>query len=91
VRLNPIFPTGPLNYILGLTALPLWTYVWSTFAFLLVPSWVIALVGHEVGTFVAEGEVQDIIRVILIISGAIGVLVGIKYVAVLLRGASAPK
>lgn len=92
VRLNPAFPTGPLNYLFGLTPLPLSTYAWSTFAFLLVPSWGMALIGHELGTFVAEGEARAIVRVILIVSGVVGILVGIGYVATLIRGTpEAPK
>lgn len=38
VRLNPVFPTRPLNYILGLTGIAFFTYVWATFVFLLPPS-----------------------------------------------------
>lgn len=85
VRLNPVFPTGPLNYVLGLTALSLRTYVWSTFCFLLVPSWIVALVGHQLGTFVLDDAARDVVRTLLVICGAAGLLVGIKYASVILR------
>ena len=90
MRLNPALPTGPLNYLFGLTALPFVTYAWSTFVFLLVPSWAMALIGQELGTFVAEGEAQDIVRLILIVSAVAGALVGIKYFATVIREGAGP-
>src|SRR5262249_48313805 len=30
LRLNPVFPTGLLNYLIGLTAIDARTYVWAT-------------------------------------------------------------
>lgn len=32
-RINPIFPTGPLNYLLGLTSVSSLTFTWTTFFF----------------------------------------------------------
>ena len=85
VRLNPVFPTGPLNYALGLTALSLRTCVWSTFCFLLIPSWVFALIGHQLGSFATDGEAGDLIRTFLIVCAAVGLLIGIRYAAVIMR------
>ena len=59
VRLNPIFPTGPLNYLLGLTAVDTATYVWTTFVFNLPPSIAVAWIGYSLGTFVIQGEIAD--------------------------------
>jgi uncharacterized membrane protein YdjX (TVP38/TMEM64 family) len=56
VRLNPIFPTGPLNYLLGLTAVDTVTYVWTTFVFNLPPSIAVAWIGYSLGTFVIQAH-----------------------------------
>lgn len=86
-RLNPVVPTGPLNYLLGLTSMGGFAYVWVTFAFLLPPSLAVALIGHEMGTFAAEGETARLLGAILIISAAVTALFGIRYGARLLTRA----
>jgi uncharacterized membrane protein YdjX (TVP38/TMEM64 family) len=79
VRLNPIFPTGPVNYLLGLTALRHRTFAWSTFLFLLPPSIAVAYIGDSLQTFAAnQPGVSDYLRNMLIISAAITALAGIK-------------
>lgn len=74
MRLNPVFPTGPLNYILGLTSIDGFAYVWSTFVFLLPPSIAVAFIGHSVGRFVVEGEVADSMKLMLAVSAGVTVL-----------------
>src|SRR5262249_38057404 len=73
-RLNPIFPTGPLNYILGLTSISGLVYAWVTFVFLLPPSMAIAYVGEQLGTFVIGGAVPSALNTMLVISGAVTLL-----------------
>ena len=71
-RINPIIPTGPLNYLLGLTSLSNRDFLWATFIFLLPPSIAIAYIGDALQTFTAQQtDVGEIIRGILIASAAI--------------------
>ncbi|RMG58970.1 MAG: sulfurtransferase [Gammaproteobacteria bacterium] len=60
VRLVPLFPFNLLNYALGVTRIPLWTYAWSSFLFMapgaLVYTWM-GYVGREALTG-GEGLVQ---------------------------------
>jgi uncharacterized membrane protein YdjX (TVP38/TMEM64 family) len=79
IRLNPIIPTGPLNYILGLTSIDTFTYVWTTFAFLLLPGTAVAFIGYHVGTFVVEGQVADFVKLILAISAGVTILAALAY------------
>lgn len=51
LRVNPVVPTGPLNYLLGLTQIRAGTFAWSTFVFLLPPSMAVAFLGDMVQTF----------------------------------------
>lgn len=81
LRLNPVFPTGPLNYLLGLTSIRARTYIWSTVAFLIPPSMLVALIGYEMGGFVIKGEIAHVIRTVLAVSGAVSILIGIRYAA----------
>ncbi len=93
VRLNPIFPTGPLNYLLGLTAVDTVTYVWTTFVFNLPPSIAVAWIGYSLGTFVMQGEIADTMRTILAVSAAVTALAALAYAARLfykLRGGRSP-
>lgn len=79
VRINPVFPTGVLNYILGLTAIDTFTYVWVTFAFILPPSIAVALIGHSVGTFIVEGEISESLKMMLTVSAAVTGLAALGY------------
>ena len=80
-RINPIIPTGPLNYLLGLTSLSSRSFLWATFIFLLPPSIAVAYIGDTLQTFAAQQTgVNNIIRGILIISAAITFLALIKFV-----------
>lgn len=71
-RINPIIPTGPLNYFLGLTSLSHRVFLGITFFFLLPPSIAVAYIGDTLQTFVAQQSgVTEIMRGILIVSGAV--------------------
>jgi len=94
IRLNPIFPTGPLNYILGLTSIDLFTYVWATFVFILPPSIAVAWIGYSLGTFVVQGDIADSVRTVLTASAAFTALAVLAYAAGLfykLRGGRLPR
>ncbi len=79
VRMNPVFPTGPLNYVLGLTSISAVTYSWATALFLFPPSLAFAILGDEVGSFVLEGESADFVRGVVAVSAAVSLLVALRF------------
>ena len=85
-RMNPIIPTGPLNYLLGLTSISHFTFLWTTLLFLLPVSITVAFIGYTVGSFNAQNlEVIDLIRNILAISGAVVLLIAVKFISRLIK------
>ena len=78
-------PTGPLNYILGLTSIGTLTYMWVTFAFLLPPGILVAYIGHSLGSFVVTGDVASALKMLLTVSAAGTLLAGLAYGARFLR------
>lgn len=79
-RVNPIIPTGPLNYLLGLTSLSNKDFLWTAFVFLLPPSIAVAYIGDILQTFTShQSSVNDIVKGILIISAAVTFLVVLKF------------
>lgn len=79
-RINPIIPTGPLNYLLGLTSLSNIGFLWATFVFLLPPSIAVAYIGDTLQTFTAQQSGDNaIVKGILVASAAVTFLVGIKF------------
>lgn len=85
-RINPIIPTGPLNYLLGLTSLSNRGFLWATFVFLLPPSIAVAYIGDALQTFTTQqAGVNEIIRGILIASAAVTFLVGVKFASKILK------
>ncbi|MHB1606647.1 MAG: TVP38/TMEM64 family protein [Leptospirales bacterium] len=81
VRLNPIFPTGVLNYVFGLTSIRFWTYAWASVIFLFPPSLLFGIIGDRAGTFLVEGKTSDLMRTILIISLAVTLLISLRFFA----------
>jgi uncharacterized membrane protein YdjX (TVP38/TMEM64 family) len=87
-RINPIIPTGPLNYLLGLTSISNRGFLWATFVFLLPPSIAVAYIGDTLQTFTTQQSgVNEIIRGILVASAAVTFLVGIKFAATIFKKA----
>lgn len=85
-RINPIIPTGPLNYLLGLTSLSNRGFLWATFIFLLPPSIAVAYIGDTLQTFVAhQTGVNEIVKGILIVSAAVTFLALIKFALKILK------
>ncbi|MEO7859331.1 MAG: VTT domain-containing protein [Nitrospirales bacterium] len=85
-RLNPIIPSGPLNYLLGLTSTSHFSFLWSTFIFLLPPSIAVAYIGEHLKTFVADDVgVNSVITTILFCSGAVTFLACLKFASRLLH------
>lgn len=79
LRLNPAIPTGPLNYVLGVTGIRFWTCCWATFVFLVPPSIAVAWIGSAVGSFVVDAEVGRALRIVLLVSAAVTLLVGVRW------------
>jgi uncharacterized membrane protein YdjX (TVP38/TMEM64 family) len=79
-RINPIIPTGPLNYLLGLTSLSNRGFLWATFVFLLPPAIAVAYIGDTLQTFTTQQSGgNDIVKGILIVSAAVTFLAGCKF------------
>jgi uncharacterized membrane protein YdjX (TVP38/TMEM64 family) len=78
-RINPIIPTGPLNYLLGLTALTNREFFWVTFIFLLPPATAVAYIGDTFKTFTQQENISEIIQGILIVSAAVTFLACLKF------------
>jgi len=79
-RINPIIPTGPLNYLLGLTSLSNRGFLWATFVFLLPPSIAVAYIGDTLQTFTTQQSgVNEIVGGILVASAAVTFLAGIRF------------
>jgi len=86
MRLNPIIPTGPLNYLLGLTSLSDIAFVTTTFIFLLPPSIATSYIGYTLQTFTAEqAGVQEILNGVLTISAIVTTLAIIKLTLTLFK------
>lgn len=61
VRLDPIFASGPLNYLFGITPIRFGTFIWSTAFFLIPPASIIASVGYFIGwSVLSEESVKDV-------------------------------
>lgn len=79
-RINPIIPTGPLNYLLGLTSLSHAGFLGASL-FLLPPSIVVAYIGDVLRSFTATAPgVQADMRDLLIGSACITFLVFARFV-----------
>lgn len=79
-RINPIVPSGPLNYLLGLTSLSHPTFLWATFLFLLPPAIAFGYIGDSLTSFTdRDSGINELVRSILIVSAAVTFLVGAKF------------
>lgn len=79
LRLNPVFPTGPLNYVLGLTSIKAVTFIWSTFVFLLPPATAVAFIGSSMGSLLDESHLRGALRAAVLLAAAVTLLVGARY------------
>ena len=85
-RMTPIIPTGPLNYLLGLTSISNITFLWVTLVFLPPVTITVAFIGYTVGSFNAQNlEVIDLIWNILSISGAVVLIIAVKFISRLIK------
>jgi uncharacterized membrane protein YdjX (TVP38/TMEM64 family) len=64
VRLNPAFPSGPVNFIFGLTSINISTYSYATLLFLFPPSIGVALIGAEAGNILLQDKSLELLRIL---------------------------
>jgi uncharacterized membrane protein YdjX (TVP38/TMEM64 family) len=79
LRLNPVVPTGPINYLLGLTSVRFLPYAAATLAFLTPPSLLVAWIGKEAGSIPLSGTPATLWHGFLGLSTAILALVAARY------------
>ncbi|GGB13575.1 TVP38/TMEM64 family protein [Brucella endophytica] len=85
-RINPIIPTGPLNYLLGITSLSNRSFLLATFVFLSPPAIAVAYIGDTLQTFTAQqAGVNEIIRGILMVSAAATFLMLARFASKFIR------
>lgn len=65
VRLNPAFPSGPVNYLLGMTSISLVDFAWASMIFPLPLSYGIAYLGKSAGGLILDGDSQRLVQLIV--------------------------
>ena len=69
LRMNPIFPTGPINYLVGLTDIKSLPYLACTFLSLLLPSTLVSFAGSLLGSFTYSNVMEmDLSHVIILMA-----------------------
>lgn len=82
IRLVPVFPFVLINYALGLTRIPLLTYIITSFIFMLPGTAAYTLIGHAGGMALSDQGTPDQIRWLLI---ALAALATLMFIPGLLR------
>jgi len=70
-RIVPIFPYPVLNYLFGITPIPFFHYLWSTFAFMLPACIAYVAFGSSMGELILRGNIKGLIIGILIATAAL--------------------
>jgi len=60
-RLIPVFPFNLLNYLFGLTPIPFFQYLWSTFVFMLPACIAFVAFGSSLGELILHGNIRGVI------------------------------
>jgi uncharacterized membrane protein YdjX (TVP38/TMEM64 family) len=79
LRINPVVPTGPVNYLLGLTSIGIWPYTIATIGFITPPSLLVAWIGSSAGAIPLIGTPAAIWRATLGVSAAVTLAVLLRY------------
>lgn len=74
-RINPVFPSGPVNYFFGLTSISLKTYCITTAIFVIPPTILFSAIGASMGSLIINRETADLVRQITIGGLAFALLV----------------
>lgn len=69
VRLNPVIPSGVVNFLFGLTSLSFRTFLWATLVFSFPMAWVIAYLGFSTGSLMLNGDIAVLLRTLGILCG----------------------
>ena len=67
-RIVPIFPFPVLNYMFGVTPIPFFHYLWSTFVFMLPACIAYVAFGSSMGALILKGNVKGLVIGIVIAS-----------------------
>lgn len=78
-RLNPVIPSGPLNYIFGLTSISFTTYTWATMVFIYPLALAFAAIGHYSGQFLLLGKTAQLVNAIILVSAGVTVLSLVRF------------
>jgi uncharacterized membrane protein YdjX (TVP38/TMEM64 family) len=79
-RINPIFPSGPLNYFFGLTPISFSKYFIATVIFIAPAAFLFAYIGHSMGQIFLNGASYEFVKNLIIISVVITVLIVLRIV-----------
>ncbi len=69
-RLMPILPFPVLNYLFGITPIPLFHYIWATFVFMLPACVAYTAFGSSMGELILKGNIKGLVIGIIIASVA---------------------
>lgn len=75
-RINPVIPTSAVNYLLGLTRISHFNFIWITFIFLLAPATGIAFIGSSMEVFTTDKvSSHETMKSIIVVSSSITFLI----------------
>jgi uncharacterized membrane protein YdjX (TVP38/TMEM64 family) len=87
-RLLPVLPFPVLNYMFGVTPIPFFHYLWSTFVFMLPACIAYVAFGSSMGELILKGNVKGLIIGIIVASLAMLLPFALKP---LVKKVSSPK
>jgi len=71
MRLNPALPSGPVNFMLALSALPLTTFIWASALFNAPPCLAVSYFGHSAGRLLLEGGLAPWVQLAFAVLGVV--------------------
>jgi uncharacterized membrane protein YdjX (TVP38/TMEM64 family) len=79
LRVNPVVPTGPVNYLFGLTSIGIVPYATATICFITPPSLLVAWIGSAAGDIPLTGTGESVWHATLAISAAVTLAMVMRY------------
>jgi len=71
VRMNPAFPSGPANYLFGLTSISFKEYFWSTLLFPYPLCFAFAYIGDSAGSMLLDGNTKRMIQLVISVAATV--------------------